>query len=35
MFKVLMVGKDNDIWSGNLISGNEDIINNLLKKLEI
>jgi len=28
-------GKDNDIWSGNLISGNEDIINNLLKKLEI
>jgi myo-inositol-1(or 4)-monophosphatase len=28
-------GKDNDMWSGNLISGNEDIINNLLKKLEI
>jgi hypothetical protein len=23
------------MWSGNLISGNEDIINNLLKKLEI
>ena len=28
-------GKDSDMWNGNLISGNEDIINTLIKKLEI
>ena len=28
-------GKDNDMWDGNIISGNEDILNALIEKLEV
>lgn len=28
-------GKDSDMWDGNIISGNEDILNTLIEKLEV
>ena len=28
-------GKDSDMWDGNIISGNEDIVNALIEKLEV
>jgi myo-inositol-1(or 4)-monophosphatase len=28
-------GKDSDMWDGNIISGNEDILNALIEKLEV